>query len=72
MWRRRLFASTYHGVDDSSTGIAMCHITVFIQGWPMSAFDAVGGSSTGIQVPDCGIDSWTAYDRSWHLADIPA
>jgi hypothetical protein len=61
MWRRRLFASTYHGVDDSSTGIAMCHITVFIQGWPMSAIDAVDGSSTGI-----------ANDRLWHLADIPA
>jgi len=37
-----------------------------------SADDAVDDSSTGIQRPHSGIDSWIVYDRYWHKADVPA
>jgi hypothetical protein len=37
-----------------STGIAICQIAPNIQTPSTSAYDAVDGSSTGIQVPHCG------------------
>jgi hypothetical protein len=57
------------GVAASHTS-SNCQIAADVAEWRTSAIDAVDGSSTGIQRPHSGIDSWTVYDRLWHKADI--